>query len=144
MNQFMTRATILAGVAGLLACGGDSTSPQSAISGSYSAYTWTTTGASGQTNQLVNGSTLQINLAANGTTTGHMHIAASGGNPAFDADMAGTWTQTGNSVGFTLADDSFMNDMVFEIQPFAANVWDLVGQDTFDQTLIRLTLRHGP
>jgi hypothetical protein len=144
MNQFMSRvAPILVGAAGLLACGGDSTSPQSALAGSYSANMWTTTGVSGQTYQLAIGSTLQINLAADGTTTGHMHVAASGGNPAFDADMAGTFTQTGNTVKFVQAADSFINDMIFEIQPIAAGVWDLVGDDTFNGTRVQLTLRHG-
>ncbi|PYO07505.1 MAG: hypothetical protein DMD30_10825 [Gemmatimonadetes bacterium] len=83
-------------VAALLACGGDSTGPAQPPVGDYTAFQFVTTGGSGSTNQLLIGSTLQISLAANGTTSGHLHLAASGGNPPLDADMAGTWTITGN------------------------------------------------
>ncbi|HMI56095.1 MAG TPA: hypothetical protein VK494_07910, partial [Gemmatimonadaceae bacterium] len=98
--------------AAMFACGGDSTSPTESIPvGSYTAFEFTTTGASGSTNQLLIGSTLQITLAANGTTSGHLHLAAQGGEPAFDRDMAGTWTRTGNTVDFAQSADTFVDDM---------------------------------
>jgi len=127
-------------------CGGsDSTSPQpSGLAGSYTAFQWVTTGGSGQTNQLVIGSTLQITLNNDGSTTGQMHLAASGGNPARDFDMAGTWTQSGNNIDFTQAADTYVRDMVFAIQPVATGVWDLVGDQVFSGTRVQLTLRHGP
>ena len=133
-------------VAAAVACGGgDSTGPQSsALAGSYTALLWTTTGNSGQTNQLVIGSTLQITLNNDRSTTGHMHLAASGGNPAMDFDMAGTWAQSGNSVDFTQAADTFFRDMTFTIQPIATGVWDLVGVLDSPGTRIELTLRRGP
>ena len=127
-------------------CGGsDSTSPppSSGLAGSYTAFQWVTTGGSGQTNQLVIGSTLQITLNSDGSTTGQMHLAASGGNPARDFDMAGTWTQSGNNVDFTQAADTYVRDMLFAIQPVATGVWDLVGDQVFSGTRVQLTLRHG-
>jgi hypothetical protein len=126
-------------------CGGsDSTSPQSSgLAGSYTAFQWVTTGGSGQTNQLVIGSTLQITLNSDGSTTGHMHLAASGGNPAAEYDMAGTWTRSGNNVDFVQTADTFVRDMVFAIQPVATGVWDLVGDQVFSGTRVQLTLRHG-
>ena len=127
-------------------CGGSySTSPPSSsgLAGSYTAFQWVTTGGSGQTNQLVIGSTLQITLNNDGSTTGQMHLAASGGNPAKDFDMAGTWTQSGTNVDFTQAADTYVRDLVFAIQPVATGVWDLVGDQVFSGTRVQLTLRHG-
>jgi hypothetical protein len=144
-QSFMRTGPIFLGVAAIVACGGDSTSPsQPSVVGSYSAYQFVTVGGSGQTNQLLIGSTVQITLASNGTTSGHLHFAASGSQPAFDADLAGTWSQTGNVIDFTQPVDNFVNDMLFTIQPVANGVWDLVGDDTFSGTHVLLTLRHGP
>jgi hypothetical protein len=145
MNKsIMRNGPILLGIAVIVACGGNSTSPsQSAAAGSYSAFQFVTTGSSGQTNQLSIGSTVQITLASNGTTTGHLHLAASGSQQAFDADLAGTWSQTGNVIDFTESVDNFVNDMLFTIQPIGTGVWDLVGDDTFSGTNVKLTLRHG-
>ncbi|HEX9606951.1 MAG TPA: hypothetical protein VF962_06945 [Gemmatimonadaceae bacterium] len=144
-QSFMRTGPIFLGVAAIVACGGDSTSPsQPSVVGSYSAYQFVTVGGSGQTNQLLIGSTVQISLASNGTTSGHLHLAASGSQPAFDADLAGTWSQTGNVIDFTQPVDNFVNDMLFTIQPIANGVWDLVGDDTFSGTHVLLTLRHGP
>lgn len=128
----------------LFACGSDSTGPAKPPVGSYTAIEFVTTGNSGQTNQLVIGGSLQMNLAANGTTSGHLHMAASGANPVIDADMAGTWTLTGNIVHFTQAADTFVRNMVFTLQPIATNTWDLVGDQGFSGTRIQLTLRHVP
>lgn len=125
------------------ACGGDSTAPQSTVAGSYTASEFITTGGSGQTNQLLSGSTVQITLNSDGTTTGHMHLAASGGTPAGDYDLAGTWHQNGTTVGFTQAVDTFIRNMVFTIQPIAAGVWNLIGDQAFSGTRVQLTLRHG-
>jgi hypothetical protein len=143
-QSFMRAGPILLGMAAIVACGGDSTAPsQSAVAGSYSAFQFVTTGSSGQTNQLFIGSTVEITLASNGTTTGHLHLAASGSQPVFDADLAGTWSQTGNVIDFTQAVDNFVNDLLFTIQPIANGVWDLVAVGTFSGTEVKLTLRHG-
>ena len=128
----------------LLACGSDSTAPPQPPVGSYTAIEFVTTGNSGQTNQLVIGGSLNMTLAANGTTSGHLHLAASGGDPAFDADMAGTWTMTGNVVSFTQSADTFVRNMELTLQPIATNTWDLVGDQVFSGRRIQLTLRHTP
>src|SRR5438876_199086 len=88
--------------------GSDSTAPSSPLVGSYNAVQFITTGSSGQTNQILAGSTLSIDLAPNGRTTGHLHVAPSGVNPAFDADMAGTWAQNGSAVTFSQTADTFV------------------------------------
>ena len=125
------------------ACGGDSTGPPSAIVGSYTALQWQTTGTFGSTNQLVIGSTLQITLNADGSTSGHMHVAASNSQPAADFDLAGRWTASGNTVNFTQVADDFLRDMTFALDPIANDAWDLVGDETFQSgTRVELRLRR--
>ena len=83
-----------------------------------------------------------MNLASNGTTSGHLHIAASGAQPVLDADMAGTWTQNGDTIDFTQTADTFVRDMSFTIQRISTSVWALVGDQVFAGTRINLTLAH--
>jgi len=141
LNAFaMTSAIVV-----LTGCGSDSTAPQSPLVGSYTAFQWVTTGGSGQTNQLSIGSTLHISLNADGSTSGHMHLAASNGGPPadLDFDMVGTWHEENNVVDFTQAADTFLRDMAFTVQPIATGVVDLVGDQVFSGTRVQLTLRHG-
>lgn len=140
-RSLMKFTPILFAVVALAGCS-DSTEPGNSPVGNYTAIQFVTTGTSGQTNQLLIGSSLQINLAANGTTTGHLHLAASGGDPAFDADMAGTWTRNGNVIEFSQAADTFVRDMAFTLQPIAEDVWYLVADQVFSGTRIQLTLSN--
>lgn len=143
MTKLFINAASLVLAAAFFGCGSDSTEPSGAPVGSYTPFEWVTTGTSGQTNQLAIGSTLQITLASDGSTTGHLHTAASGGNPAFDADMAGTWTMSGNVVQFHQNADTFVRNMDFILQPIATGAWDLIGDETFPGGRVQLTLRHG-
>ena len=127
----------------LLACGGSDEPSSSPYAGSYVATSWTSTGNSGHQDQLLAGSTLQITLAANGTTTGHLHTAASGANPVFDADLAGTWTVNGNIVDFTTAVDTFVKDMLFTVGSNIQGIITLTGDQTFSGTQIQITLTRG-
>ena len=141
MSHFlMRRAPILFGVAALVACGGDSTAP-STVPGPYAATEFVTTGTSGQTNQIVAGSTLFLNLGPAASLTGHLHLAATNSNPVFDADMAGTWTQTGNTITFTQAADTFVRNMTFAVVSNGSS-WQLVGDNVFSGTRIQITLTH--
>lgn len=124
----------------MLACGSDnSTEPGLALAGNYTATQWVTTGGSGVTHQLDVGSTLNITLNSNGTTTGHLHVAASGGNSALDADMAGTWAKSGNTVTFSQSADTFVRDMPFTVVPNGAN-WALEGDHTFSSPSVNVKL----
>lgn len=127
--------------AATLACGGDTTEPDPLV-GTYIATEWTTTGASGQTNQILAGSTLTISLNAGGTTSGHLHVAASGQDPAFDADMGGTWSRNGNTVNFSQTADTFVRNMPFTVVANGSN-WALVGNHAFSGTNVQLTLTRG-
>jgi hypothetical protein len=138
-HSLLKLGPIYLGIAGMIACGGDSTEPPSAVVGSYNAVEFVTTGSSGQTNQLLAGSTLSINLAPNRSTSGHLHTVASGGIPALEADMVGTWTQTGSSVTFSQAADTFVQNMTFAVVA-AGSSWQLKGIKVFSGTEIKITL----
>ena len=143
MKKTLTRiAPIFLALAALVACGGDSTAPPSPLVGSYTAVEFVTTGISGQTNQLLAGSTLNVTLAANHTTSGLLHVVASGGIPAFDADLAGTWSQNGSAVTFAPTADSFLTNVTFTAVPGSNNLFDLVGDGNFSGIAVHVTLRQ--
>ena len=125
----------------LLACGTDktTTSPQLSIVGNYTATQWVTSGTSGQTNQLLAGSTLNLALASDGSTTGHLHVAASGSNPALNQDMAGTWSQSNDKVTISQSADTFVRDLTFTVVP-NGNRWSLSTDQVVNMTRIQLTL----
>jgi hypothetical protein len=140
----ISRSLLLIGLpALLLACGGSDEPSSSAYAGSYVATSWTTTGNSGHQDQLLAGSTLQITLNPNGTTTGHLHVAASGANPVFDADMGGTWTVNANVIEFTQAADTFVRNMIFTVGSNIQGIITLTGDKTFSGTQIQITLTRG-
>jgi hypothetical protein len=137
------RLLLLGALLGAAACASDSTSPAS-VEGNYGAIIFVTTPTGGSArNELQAGSTLTINLNSNGTTSGHLHAAANGATPVFDADMAGTWSVSGDVVTFTQAADTFVRDMAFTIQRIGGNVVVLVGDQVFSGTRINLTLARG-
>jgi hypothetical protein len=143
MRRLFSIQTLLCTVAiATTACGRDSTSQTDIATGNYTAIVFTTSGSSGQTNQLAIGGSLSLNLAANGTTSGHLHTAASGSDPALDADMAGTWTRAGTVVTISQAADTFVRDMPFNLTFDPANAWILVGNQTFSGTNIQVTLKR--
>jgi hypothetical protein len=140
-----SRSLLLIGIpAMLLACGGYSSSTGNSAVGNYTAITFVTTRSGGSpTNEILAGSTLLLNLKADGTTSGHLHIAGSGGG--LDADMAGTWTQYGTTVDISQSADTFVKDMVFTLTANSAGGWDLTGDQVFtsSSTRIQITLRRS-
>jgi hypothetical protein len=140
MNRRASRIGLFFLLIATAACGSDNTTePKNAIAGSYAASQWVTTGGSGQTNQLLAGSTLALTLANDGTTSGHLHVAASGSNPALDADMAGTWSESDNKVTISQSADTFVRDMTFNVVPNGSN-WSLTADQVFSSTRIQITL----
>jgi len=77
-----------------------------------------------------------MSLAANGTTTGHLFLpGADTGGADFNADMAGTWMLSGDTIQFDQTADSFVRDM-----PFLAGENRLTGDHTFGGVRVRLVL----
>jgi hypothetical protein len=140
-----SRSILLAGLpALLLACGGSTTAPSgNSAAGSYTAIYFRTTGTAGQKDEIMAGSTLILNLSPAGTTSGHLHIAASGGNPAFDADMAGTWTQIGFTVNISQSADTFVRNTSFSMSRDPAGGWDLSGEANYSNTRVQVVLKQG-
>lgn len=140
LNRLSLSVVVATLVLSGIACGGDNTTaPPPTVAGNYTATQWVTTGTSGQTNQLVAGSTLSLTLAANGTTSGHLHVAASGSNPAFDADMAGTWAESNNKVTISQSADTFVRNLTFNVVA-NGNRWSLSTDQVVSGTRIQLTL----
>jgi hypothetical protein len=127
----------------LFACGSSDEPSTTPIAGSYVATSFVTTGTSGQKDELAAGSTFQITLAANGSTTGHLHIAASGSDPARDADLTGTWSASGSTVNFDHAADTFIRDMPFDWSSNIQGISILTGDHVFSGTRIQVTLTRA-
>jgi hypothetical protein len=141
MPRFFFKSILLLAVAISAAACGDSNAPTGVPVGTYTAILFRTTGASGQRDELAAGSTINLNLASNGTTSGHLHVAASASNPALDADMAGTWREAGDVVTFSQQADTFVKDMPFTLSNDPVKGWILVGDKSFNSVRIQLTLR---
>jgi hypothetical protein len=132
---------LLIGLPVLLSACGDSTGPWGPPLGSYSATIFYTTPQGGsRRDEIAAGSTLTLTLTLDGMTSGHLHMAAFGANPAVDADMAGTWSMNGNVVTFTQAADTFVRNMAFTIYQLDDKFWYLVGYQVISGTLIQLDL----
>ena len=138
-RSLIKRAPIFFGIAAMIACGSDSTAPKQAVAGPYVATQWVTTGSSGQTDQLIAGSNLFLSLNANGSLTGQLHLAATNA----DTDMAGTWTQVGNTITFAQGADTFVRNLTFDVVP-DVNRWQLVADGGFSGTRIQITLTQQP
>jgi hypothetical protein len=137
-------AALLAFAITLTACGGDSTSPSTdPPAGNYNAIQFVTTGSSGQRDELMAGGSLQLELDPDHTTSGHLHVAASSNGPVFDADMAGTWTVTGNVVTVSQPADTFVRNMPFTLELDPVNGYVLLGDKTFSSTRIQITLKRA-
>jgi hypothetical protein len=141
MPRFFLKSTLLLAFAVSAAACGDSNAPTGVPVGDYTAIQFVTTGSSGQRDELAAGSTLSLNLASNGTTSGHLHVAASASNPVLDADMAGTWREDGSVVTVSQQADTFVKNMPFALSNDLVNGWILVGDKSFNSVRIQLTLR---
>jgi hypothetical protein len=136
------RIPLCAIVIAAAACGGDSTSPTNSAAGNYTAVSFVTSGGFGQIHQITSGGSLLLDLASGGSTSGHLHMVASGSDPAVDADMAGTWSQNGDVVTISQSADTFVRDMPFTLTLDPANGWTLVGNKDFNGTNINITLKR--
>jgi hypothetical protein len=69
------------------------------------------------TNWLAKGAVLQINLSADGTTTGRLLVPGMDeGGGDFDKDLAGRWSLKGDTVHFEQSADTFVRDMPFLVR----------------------------
>ena len=143
MRQIFRRSSLLLLIelpVFLSACG-DSTAPWGPPLGSFTANIFYTTPQGGsRRDEIAAGGTLTLTLASDGMTSGHLHMAAFGANPAIDADMAGTWSMTGKVVTFTQAADTFVRNMEFTVLQPGEKFWYLSGYQVISGTLFQLAL----
>jgi hypothetical protein len=100
-------------------------------------FTTTTNGVA--TDHVAAGAEVRLALSPDGTTSGRLFIPdapdGNGGTADFDADLAGTWSKTGDTISLRHAADTFLRDM-----PLLENGDQLVGDRTFGTVRVRLTL----
>jgi hypothetical protein len=109
------------------------------VAGSYSARSLTLSSAVGTTDLLALGSTVDVTLAVDGTTTGRLFVPGGdedGGD--LDVDLAGTWALSGTNVTFDQEGDTFIRDVEFTAGPD-----QLTGEGTFSGAFIRVVLGKG-
>lgn len=131
------RAVIPLTLALVLGSCGDSFSPTvETVAGSYTAISFTLTSSVGTTDLLALGSTVDITLAADGTTSGRLFVPGGAEDGSdLDVDLVGTWTLAGSTVTFNQTGDTFIRDV-----QFTAGRNRLSGEGTFNGTIIRLVL----
>ena len=144
MSRILLKSTLVLAFAVSAAACSDSNAPTGVPVGNYTAIQFVTTGSSGQRDELAAGSTLTLSLASNGTSSGHLHVAASASSPVVDADMAGTWREDGSVVTVSQGADTFVRDMPLTLSNDPVNGWILVGDKSFNSVRIQLTLRATP
>jgi hypothetical protein len=122
----------------LLACGDNKsfTPTEETVVGSYEAVALTLTSSVGSTDLLAAGATVEVTLAADGTTSGRVFVPGGGeAGEDLDEDLTGTWTLTGETVTFHNTAGTFIRDA-----EFAAGPDSLTGEETFGGATIFLHL----
>ena len=133
---------VIAAGAAVSGCDSDPVGPTvESVSAAYAADTLTTTSGGQTTDHLARGASLEINLRADGTTSGRLFVPEAGEDGGdLDEDLTGTWTLSGTIVRFSQAADTFVRDM-----PFSVRGTQLVAQATFFTVEVRVVLgRRGP
>jgi hypothetical protein len=138
MRVQLGRAVALTLVLALSGCDDDgSFSPTvDNVAGAYSATTFTLTVAVATVDQLVLGSEVELALAPDGTTTGHLFVpGAREGGADLDADLTGTWALSRGGVTFDQTADTFIRDV-----RFTADRNRLIGEATIGHQIVDLVL----
>jgi len=122
-------------LAAVVACGDGFQPNTDNVLGTYNAQTFTTDSAGTTTDWLAHGAQLQITLHAHGVAQGLLILPDTTGGPILLADLAGTWTLTGDTVRVQNPVDTFVRDM-----PWLASENRLTGDHTFGGTRIKVVL----
>jgi len=105
------------------------------VTGTYTASEFITSLTHLTVDQLDEGVTLTITLAADGSTEGALVVPAAGGEPV---DLRGTWVRQGSVVTFHLpASDTFLDSLPFQVEDRRLVGNGVVGGTTFHITLVR-------
>ena len=138
MRVHLGSAVALSLVLALSGCGDDSSfSPtEENVAGDYSASVFTLDVGAGVINQLVQGASVAVTLAPDGTTTGRLFLPGGGENGGdLDADLTGTWSLSRGAVTFDQPSDTFIRNVRFD-----ADRNRLIGEDWSGHQVISLVL----
>jgi hypothetical protein len=109
------------------------------VAGEYFAWSFAVTEGGTTRDLLADGASIVVTLGADGTTAGAMVLPpseADGEGPS-SFDLEGTWTLSGDEVGFDHPADTFLRDMTF-----VAEGGRLTGARAFGEVTVRLSFRH--
>lgn len=108
------------------------------VAGNYSATTFATTSSGTTTDWLTNGASISLGLTVAGTTSGRVIVPGEGEEPGtdFEADLAGTWKLSADSVRFYHDADTFLRDVAFRVISD-----DLVSEDAIGAVEFHVVLR---
>jgi hypothetical protein len=111
--------------------------PMTSVAGDYRATTFSASFGSTPVNLLAAGVELEINLRANGTTTGRFFVPAelNDDDGAYTADLQGSWTLNGNTIKFNHSADTLIRDMEFQVEGNR-----LVAEEVFGGGSVRVVL----
>lgn len=96
----------------------DPVSPEARLAGTYGATTWTMSSNLGTFDLLAAGSTLTIELRADGTTAGTFHTAEDAAPGVTDrtVDLAGAWSLgAGDVVTFEMDGDTYVRFVEWQV-----------------------------
>ena len=105
------------------------------VAGSYTATQLSITTGSDVIDVLEQGGEVTLVLGVDGRTAGTIDAPAIGEDPAFSADLEGTWDIQGELITLDHDADTFLRDMVFEFE-----AGQLVASELFIDGLIDITL----
>jgi hypothetical protein len=119
------------------ACGSDdATGPDmSEVAATYTATTFTVNVLGTEHDMLEAGASIVLTLSEDGTCSGHLFVPATDLSDEVDADLAGTWTLSGNTVTVSQSADTFLRDIDLEVDSPR-----LIGNGTFDGAMIHVEL----
>jgi len=138
MRVHLGPAVALSLVLALAGCGDDSgfSPTEESVAGDYSASVFTLDVGAGVINQLVQGASVAVTLAPDGTTTGRLFLPGGGENGGdLDADLTGTWSLNRGGVTFDQPSDTFIRNVRFEVDRNR-----LIGEDWSGHQVISLVL----
>ncbi len=109
------------------------------VAGTYTATQFSITTGSGSEDLLDLGGSVTLTLDADGTSTGTFASPAIGGDPAFVADLEGTWDITiGGFIQLEHDDDTVLRDVLFEYDN-----GELVASEVFTSGVVDIVLRRN-
>jgi hypothetical protein len=86
---------------------------------------------------LAEGSTIDLGLHADGTTSGRLFVKNADEEGDLEADLTGTWSLDGNIVRLDHEADTFLRDMTLTVR-----VRELEGEETFAGVRVRVVLEQ--